>query len=200
MNKLLRVGIYIVCITLLYLWMSTMFNSCGSADLGDQTTDLLSQTTEEVIDVEQYFEDEEFEEGQTIDLSEDNAFGEDTFESDDIAEDTSEPDYSGLDSAIDRAFEPEEETQTYTPPVTARSTSSSGRHMVIAGNFLMRENADKMVTKLQNMGYSSAERISFDDSEYHSVIAERSNDYARAADASSRLKNNGIDNYIKTRK
>lgn len=197
MNKLLRVGIYIVCITLLYLWISTMFNSCGSAEVGGQTTDLLTQTTEEVIDVEQYFEDEEFEEGQTIDLSEDNAFGEDDRED---LDETSEPDYSGLDNAIDRAFETEDiQEEVYTSTQQTRSTGT-GRHMVIAGNFLMKENANKMVSKLRNMGYNSAERVSFDDSEYHSVIAARSNDYAIAADASSQLKSNGIDNYIKTKK
>ncbi len=201
MNKLLRIAIYIIIITLLYLWISTMFDSCGQTDLTDSTQDLISNT-EESIDVEQYFEDDEFESGQTIDLSEDDTIYEEQSaeNEEEVVEQTPTLDYTELDEVENKTFEEEEYTRPSNNSTTRSTGLSSGRHMVIAGNFLMEANASSMVRRLQNLGYGGAERVVFDNSEYHSVLAIRTNNYATAADVSNELKRNGVDNYIKTRK
>lgn len=166
--------------------------SCGeSSDLTSGQSGVVDNTTESV-NVDEYFEDDEFVGGETIDLSADDSF--DT--------EGSTTDYSALDNATDE-FEPVSQP-TYTPdkditPVYSSPVSSTGRHMVIAGNFLQESNANKMVRKLSNMGYS-AEKVVFDNSQYHSVLAARSNDYSRVATVSSELKQGGVDNYIKTQK
>ncbi len=191
MNNLVRIALYIVLITLLYLGVTTMMQSCGSSDPTADITDVVENAGDKV-NVDEYFEDDEFEDGETIDLSEDDSF--DT--------EGSRTDYSALDDATDE-FEASDR-RTYAPdkevtPVYSSPSSSSGKHMVIAGNFLQSGNADKMVKKLSNMGYS-AEKVVFDNSQYHSVLAVRSNDYSKVANVSSELKRSGVDNYIKTQK
>lgn len=79
-------------------------------------------------------------------------------------------------------------------------TSSNAKYMVVAGNFLVKENAATMVSKLMDMGYNTAEWAVFDYSQYHTVIVARTNDYNGAQTISSDLKSNGIDNYVHTRK
>jgi len=191
MNNIVRIALYIVLITLLYLGVTTMMQSCGSSDPTADIRDAVENVGDKV-NVDEYFEDDEFEDGETIDLSEDDSF--DT--------EGSRTDYSALDDATDE-FEASDR-RTYVPdkdvtPVYSSPASSSGRHMVIAGNFLQSTNADKMVRKLSNMGYS-AEKVVFNNSQYHSVLAVRSNDYSRVANVSSELKRSGVDNYIKTQK
>lgn len=192
MNNIVRIALYIILITLLYLGITTLMRSCGSNDTLGEITDTVENTAEKV-NAEEYFEDE-FESGETIDLSEDDSFD----------QGGSRTDYTALDDATDEFestpndYAPDKDV-VYTPKPTS-STSGSGRHMVIAGNFLQEGNASKMVRKLTNMGYNGAEKVVFDNSQYHSVIATRGNDYARVANVSSELKRNGIDNYIKTQK
>lgn len=193
MNNIVRIILYIVGITLLYLWISTAMEGCSK----QKARDLAAQTEQdaEVVNAEEYFEDDEFEGGQTIDLSED-----DSFETDGTT-----TDYTALDEAIDKTFEeaaPQAAAPVSQPTQSVQKTyrnTGSGKHMVIAGNFLQENNADKMVRKLKNMGYS-AEKVVFNYSQYHSVLAIRSNDYSSVSNVSSELKRNGIDNYIKTQK
>lgn len=196
MNNIVRIILYIVGITLLYLWISTMMGSCNASNPVDDIVDAATETN--IIDAEEYFEEDEFEGGQTIDLSED-----DSFETDGTT-----TDYTALDEAIDKSFEeaaaPKATTQKSTPkqssqPASRSQSNSNGKHMVIAGNFLQEGNANKMVTKLKNMGYS-AEKVVFNNSQYHSVLAARSNNYSSVSNVSNELKRNGIDNYIKTQK
>lgn len=192
MNNIVRIILYIVGITLLYLWISTAMEGCSKQKARDLAA--AKEVSTEVVNAEEYFEDDEFEGGQTIDLSED-----DSFETDGTT-----TDYTALDEAIDKTFEEAapKSTPTSRPAQTTTSTYSSngsGKHMVIAGNFLQEDNAEKMVRKLKNMGYS-AEKVVFNYSQYHSVLAIRSNDYSSVSNVSSELKRNGIDNYIKTQK
>ena len=71
--------------------------------------------------------------------------------------------------------------------------------MVVAGNFLVEANAGNMVRKLNNLGYT-AESVVFDESQYYTVLASRSDDYNQALSVSSQLKSRGIDNYVKSQK
>lgn len=194
MNNIVRIILYIVGITLLYLWVSTAMEGCSKQKAKELAAEV--ETAKEVIDADQYFEEDEFEGGQTIDLSDDDSFE---------TEGTT-TDYTALDEAIDKTFEeaapkatPQKPAPKPAQTTTRTSSNSSGKHMVIAGNFGQENNADKMVRKLINMGYS-AEKVVFNNSQYHSVLAARSNDYSTVSNVSNELKRNGIDNYIKTQK
>ena len=68
--------------------------------------------------------------------------------------------------------------------------------MIVAGNFLLEDNANEMVRKLKNGGYNSAEKVVFDLSQYYTVVAARFDDRNSADQMAKRLKNEGFDNYV----
>jgi cell division septation protein DedD len=68
--------------------------------------------------------------------------------------------------------------------------------MIVAGNYLLEDNADEMVRKLKKSGYNSAEKVVFDLSQYHSVVAARFDDRSSADRMAKRLKDEGFDNYV----
>ena len=83
----------------------------------------------------------------------------------------------------------------------SKSTNATGNtdrnpYLVIAGNYLIRSNADAMVNNLKKRGYNNAQVSVFDLSQYYTVIAGRYNSRARANEISANLKNLGIDNYV----
>jgi len=82
----------------------------------------------------------------------------------------------------------------------SQSSSSGGNFFVVAGSYLIQDNADKMVDKLRGMGFSEAEVVKFDDSKYHTITAGRYNSYDSAGEVASSLKQKGIDCYVHTRK
>ncbi len=86
-----------------------------------------------------------------------------------------------------------------TPSQSISKKGDGGAYMVMAGSYLLRENADKMVKKLKGMGYSNAEVVVFSQSQYHSVVAARYKSESSAYNASSELKRRGVDSFVKTR-
>jgi cell division protein FtsN len=74
-----------------------------------------------------------------------------------------------------------------------------GSYMVMAGSYLLKENAEKMRSKLKSMGFSEAEIVVFPASEYHSVVAVRYSSESKAQSAASELKRKGIDSFVKGR-
>ena len=76
------------------------------------------------------------------------------------------------------------------------SSSAQGDYMVIAGSYLLEENARKMINKLKQMGYSNAEIVYFNQSQYHSICAGRYNSSSSASQTAQSLKSSGIDSYV----
>ena len=74
-----------------------------------------------------------------------------------------------------------------------------GQFMVMAGSYLLKENAEKMVTKLKNMGFSNAKTVIFSSSQYHSVVAAQHTSQAKAQESAADLKRKGIDSFVKTK-
>jgi hypothetical protein len=72
--------------------------------------------------------------------------------------------------------------------------------MVMAGSYILESNADEMVMKLNKLGYSNAEKVVFDLSQFHSVCAGRFDDYTKAVQVSAELKRRGVDNYVHRKK
>jgi cell division septation protein DedD len=94
-----------------------------------------------------------------------------------------------------------------TPPVSktaqpvAKKTSLSsveGTHLVIAGNFLQRVNAEQRLEELKKAGFKDVEIVNFDFSEYHTVCAGRFTDVNEARRLVKKLKDyHKIDAYVR---
>ncbi len=80
---------------------------------------------------------------------------------------------------------------------TVYQSDADGKFLVMAGSFLLKENADALVSKLKKMGYADAKVVVFTSSQYHSVLAARYNSEEKARSISVQLKQKGVDNFVK---
>ncbi len=81
-----------------------------------------------------------------------------------------------------------------------RGGASSNRpYLVVAGSYLVHDNAKRMKKRLYNLGYNS-EIVNFDLSQYYTVIAGRYSSRSDAQSAVEILKRNRIDSYVHKRK
>jgi len=186
MNKLIQVGLTSIILIALFITSALMWEACS----GKATTKTLEEKAEDVFE-KHGSEEEFFEEDLTSD---------DTYEEDSEATDFSSN--SATNSTVDYSeVDDKTEATSYEPdPEPIRRATMAGKYLIVAGNFLVENNANEMVDKLVNMGYNSAEVSVFDYSQYYTVIASRSDDYGLASSLSSELKTKGIDNYVHTRK
>jgi hypothetical protein len=82
--------------------------------------------------------------------------------------------------------------------VTKSTEAAAGLHLVIAGNFLEKANAEERVRQLQKLGYPLAEVVNFELSEYHTACAGRYSDLNEARRISKKIKEmHGIDTYVR---
>jgi len=78
------------------------------------------------------------------------------------------------------------------------STATEGQHLVIAGNFTQLVNAQQRLQELKKAGFSEAEIVNFDLSEYHTVCAGRFSDVNEARKLVKKLKDYyKIDAYVR---
>lgn len=204
MNRVLKIVIYAVVVFLIYLWISSVAKSCNKpatkSDIsaaeeanGDFTYD------DEIYD--EYFEDEQSsDEVETIDVSEsekENMGESSDYDVNDFTYEASEEEVKALSSEPKASSTPQKSN-----PVrqTSSSSYSDDKYLVIAGSYLIKDNAEKMVDKLKNLGFYDAEIVTFDMSQYYSISAGRYDDYAMASNVASQVKNNGIDCYVHTKK
>lgn len=189
MNRIVKIGILVVVLFLLGFWVSTMVKSCNKPATAEiETTEQVASVSESDDFEDDFFEDNLGEESETTSYQEEAT-------SDDF-----DSDYEQIDEVLDNSsetvpVEPKRQTRTVSTPV-ARSTSGTGRYMVLAGSYLIKENANNMVRKLNKLGYNSAEIVIFNLSQYHSVCAARRSSYNEAVQISNELKSRGIDNYV----
>lgn len=177
--------------TAIFLWVSTAFNSCGDKDLIEDTDDIVTDSGDE-IDYSDAVGDDIF--GSTDDDDDDDfLFDDEEAPEEDTAyeEDDEEVDFTSPVSD-DSAYE------TSTPASTRPTTyNSSGEWMVIAGNYLVESNARVMIKKLRNLGYNNSEIGVFERSQYHTVIASRHDSNSAAISAANKIKNRGVECYVK---
>jgi cell division septation protein DedD len=95
--------------------------------------------------------------------------------------------------------EPQPQPVKQQPAKTADQPGDGGKYLVMAGSYLLRDNATKMVRKLREMGYSNAEVVIFPESEFHSVIAVRFASETKAQAAVTELKRKGIESFVKVK-
>tara|TARA_B110000046_G_scaffold100012_1_gene107493 strand:+ start:5080 stop:5691 length:612 start_codon:yes stop_codon:yes gene_type:complete len=198
MSRLLKILIYAVVLFFLFLWLSTIVKSCGSdneTNAPSTTTSNTDDTAEEIYDEDDFFEDESAEE-VTDDPSEMTTESEDKIE------------YTEIDTVVKEKLNQQESkpakpmtTTTQTKPTKSNNTrvskvNSNGKYMVIAGSFLIKDNALDMKNRLSKLGYENSELVVFDLSQYHSVVASRYSTYEAALKISNELKRSGVDCYV----
>ena len=88
-----------------------------------------------------------------------------------------------------------------TPSVAKKTSlpvSAEGKHLVIAGNFLQRVNAEQRMAELKKAGFKDVEIVNFDLSEYHTVSVGRFSDVNEARRLVKKLKDyHKIDAYVR---
>lgn len=198
MSRLLKILIYAVVLFFLFLWLSTIVKSCGSdngTNAPSTTTSNTDDTTEEIYGEDDFFEDESADE-VTDDPSEMTTESEDKIE------------YTEIDTVVKEKLNQQESkpakpitTTTQTKPTKSNNTrvskvNSNGKYMVIAGSFLIKDNALDMKNRLSKLGYENSELVVFDLSQYHSVVASRYSTYEAALKISNELKRSGVDCYV----
>ncbi len=201
MGRFLKIAVYVAVLFLAYLWIATVAKSCNkkaSADSNDNT-----EMVEDIVDVDtDEFEDDLFEDEEGSDLDE-TATTDGMGGGNIIEEDTGGIDYTEVDEIIENSDRSTNTTSTTSTTTTATTnetnTSYSGKYMLLAGSYLIEDNAQAMVRKLKKLGYNKAEMVIFEMSQYHSVCAGRYTSLSSAQQESSTLKRKGIDNYVHTK-
>lgn len=172
------------------MWVSILYKSCNKESEFDDFQETVTNQDDEVPSLSDEYEKEPF--------FADNA------ENDTKAEKSTPIDYNKLDEKIEKTTNSNTSVNNNANRnTTTRVTDSGvsgGKYLVIAGSYLLESNADEMVSKLKNIGYSNAEKVIFDQSQFHSVCAGRFDDYTKAVQSKSELSRRGIDNYIHTKK
>jgi len=177
MNRPVYTALYSLMIVGLFFSLSVIYQSCGKKKQDLPSTEELADKVEDVADSyteESFFEDDDTEEEATQELDE-------------------SPDEEEQNSASD-----DYSSTSYSTP--SASTLSPQGYMVIAGNYLLENNATQMVRKLKSAGYNNAEKVVFDLSQYYTVVAGIYESRSVANSISSELNGKGIDNYVLRRK
>jgi len=191
MERIIRiVGLFILAL-FVYFFFSTIFSTCNKKKeaLKNQVEAGIEQVGTSVSDAASNANDEFFSDDTSTDL---DYTSNETVSADDLFE---EADIDLTENTTQK------ETQSYTAPVSKPKqtyNSTDGKYLVVAGNFLVEDNALRMKNKLMNLGYNTSETVVFDQSQYHTVLAARYSKYNDAVSMSNRLKNQGVDNYVHT--
>lgn len=189
MSRLVKILLYAVVLFLIFLWLSTIYKSCNKEKI--TAVPDIEVTAEEPT----YAADDFFEEENTSETSEDDL----------VEENNSDIDYTEIDKVIEEkkneqqpeATKPTTSVTTLpTPKPSVDNGTTSGKYMVIAGSYLIEDNARKMQNRLNEIGYDQSDIVVFDLSQYHSVVAARYNSYDKALKVSNELKRRGIECYV----
>ncbi len=213
MNRVVKIIIYAVVLFLLYLWISSMAKSCNKpATTEDLAGDQMNQgqnADEEIYD--EYFESDEnkkSESNKESEVDEGNSLTNDLKQTQEAPPKKSELATYNENFSYEATEKEKEATKqkavskpsTNTNTQNTISGSTTGKYIVVAGSYLIKENAQKMVDKLKKLGYNGAEIVSFDLSQYHSISAGKYDSYDAAVSAAREIKNKGIDCYVHTKK
>lgn len=196
MEKILKILIGIALAFLIFFGLSSMFKGCGKAN--DETTQSIARMTkEDVVDVSEVdeFDDDLFEED--IEYSNDNT---ETV----VIEEEPITIIQAPETKVEEIIETKPVYVAPKPkpaPIKSKpkpTQVSTGKYMVLAGNYLIEKNAEETARKLRRQGYK-AEVVNFDNSKFYTVCAQRCNTRSAAVKISNALKSKGIDNYIHTK-
>lgn len=190
--RYLKVVLSSVLLVTFYMWVALMFNSCNSNNSGKEVRTEVEADDSLMSDDE--FESDTVTDGEFVDETSEE--DKEVVEEETVEEDGSEPgDYTTPTFPIEEKKSVEKRTH----PVTNSSANTGAPYMVIAGSYLMEDNAKNMIKKLQSKGYSNAEIVHFNFSQYHSICAGRYNSKNTAQKTVNALQASGISAYVHKR-
>jgi len=217
MGRLIRISIYALAILVLYFWIVAIIKaysnkpnsdpSAASSDGFELAEDSMRYDNGGTYPISDGTEGNNDENLDYTDV--DNklkAYQNEEIEtnSENVVADTPDNNPAPKPSSKNSSPPSSEKTKTTTkktqPPKTETIHSAQdGKFMVMAGSYLLKENADKMVSKLKKLGYKQSRVVIFPSSQYHSVIAGQYDVQTSAQEASSDLKRKGIDSFVKSK-
>ena len=188
MNKPIRIVITSLILIAAFFSAALTWEACKSKD---KTLDEKAEDAFEQHAGDEFFED---------DFSDNDGYESNDEESSTLTDNNSDNDmdFSEVDDKENEPVDTKEVDSYEEAPI--RRATADGKYLIVAGNFLVENNANKMVNRLVSMGYSSAEVAVFDYSQYYTVIASRSDDSGLARSISQELKSKGVDSYVHTKK
>ncbi|HMQ49402.1 MAG TPA: SPOR domain-containing protein [Saprospiraceae bacterium] len=180
------IGIVAICVAaLVYLiYMTTNLLGGNKSETPTQQEQTLENSDSEDTEDSYYYDNKT---GQdSVSSFEDNTY---TDRSDEM--DTDDSEYE--------ADEPAEEVPTGKDeyPSSSASRGSSGDYMVLAGTFSVKANAEAMVNKLHDLGYSNASVELFNKGAYAVALVDRFSSLAEANELATDLKAKGIEVFVK---
>lgn len=193
MGKLWSIIVFSIMLILVFLFFGSLFESCtdSTAQIVEDTTEMVSENIEsageEIVAIAES-DEQEFEDNTATE----ETSSEDTFE------------VSG-GSTFEMSEEEKEEVEesrpvkkeTPAPKSSSSSGGSNGNYMIIAGSYTERYNADKMVAKLEKLGFDNARVVHFDNSNLHAAVAGYYANNSSAKEAKNSLASKGVDCYVK---
>lgn len=212
MGRLIRISIYALIILILYFWVTTMIKSYqkDSPAVGPVVETPIDTLVADTLTLNDVYEDTDV--VTNMDIVDGNLNYKDLDEKVKKLEDTPSAKPTSPKEQPKTTQKPATESKPALKPkpvvIAADDNPSSsgsivkgdgGSYLVMAGSYLLKENAVKMVNKLKNMGYPQAEVVVFQASEYHSVVAARFSSESKAKSAASELKLKGVDSFVKSK-
>jgi cell division protein FtsN len=214
MGRLVRIVIYALIILILYFWVSMIMNAYYK-NKEQEAPEVVTTDTLPIADTTmQYTEGGNEVADGTIISNEDIVDGKIDYKDVDSKVEEMVEKKNATPSPTKKETKPVSTTKPATKPQKSESvkevtknTSNApkgfagdgGKYMVMAGSYLLKENAQKMVTKLKAMGYTQANIVVFSTSQYHSVIAARYSSETQARTTATDLKQKGIDSFVKVK-
>lgn len=202
MNRLLSILVTLFILFLVYLWINHLMGPSRS-DKGKDTI-IETQPVQTIETPEEYS------------LPDDDTPEEGTSETqEETPQEEAKPDPEPVKKETPEVKSEEPKREPVTPPATTPvkkttpppappapeskpTKTDAGAHLVIAGNFLERANAEERVRELKKLGYTNAEVVNFELSEYHTACAGRYTNLDEARRVAKKIKDlNGIDTYVR---
>ncbi|MFT4663579.1 MAG: hypothetical protein ACI8YQ_001383 [Polaribacter sp.] len=196
MKSLLKFLGLAAVIVLAGLWIMTVSKSCNKSNLAGTTkleTSASDKITEVKDDTESLFEGEPEEEGLFNEEGGEPSTSGDEDE-DDHDEDHDEGDYEGDDSDLKAEIAARQKAGNSAGSGSASTAASSNlgmEYLVIGGAYIAEVNAKAEVKRLKKKGYSNAEVVTFDFSQYHSVCVKRTSSRSDARAIKNKLVKDG---------
>ena len=208
MGRIIKVGIYALIILILYFWVTAILRSSKKNE--EKKTEIITDTTTYIQDSPEMTEEE-----TDFISNEDIVSGKIPYKDvdktiEELSGNKAVPKSAAPANSSDQKTEapvtnqPTPQTEKTRPAVRQEtpqqvtvSLGDDGDYLVIAGSYILEDNANKMVKKLRDMGYTNAGVVVFDASEYYSVVAVRHKTQDKAQLSSDALKRKGIDSFVK---
>ena len=207
MNNVIKFLVYLLVILLLVSWLITVGKSCNASESSTpQTMEVVQDPTDSASEIMEELESPDFTEELESILDEEEAIADGDNTSTSTETDAEVEETNDVEEAVPptptssekKIVEPAPEPVRPQSSTSTSTSTGSGKFLVIAGSYIHPDNADRQSRKLSDKGYA-AEVVSFELSEYHTVLAGRYDSYDDAQKTVNRLSSDGFDAYVKRR-